>query len=367
MRQYLYRWLNTSEFRQIDKTYPVAGWVSNPEGTSSQDRFFHVNFQARDYYKTNQELINEIVRVGLELAEQQPAEYGVAPGVLKAGHIEDVAKDLLDSARSGFRQSLRTNPAAKSDEKQRDQVEKEVERSKQVRPILLFDRKKSFTKLCSSPSQKQRHRELGALKLKHPIPRSLLVPGAFSDDAASDDDLHGMSLEEWRAQRAQKLRSDSGLEAITPSWRNPHLTKAYQKADRRSKAKSAVRWRRDRAVNVDVPHTLRGRRLPAALFERNWLAQNRQAISNAPYYITIDEEPVAGWLDDNYPLHVDMDADDESGDMDDRPASKRKRTGTFLDGGAGAHSNPSQTVSYHQDASSAFHAASGSFSAVGSA
>ena len=62
----------------------------------------------------------------------------MAPDVLKACHIEDIAKDLLDSARSGFRQSLRTNPGAKDPDKQKEQVQKEAERQKMVSRARWF-------------------------------------------------------------------------------------------------------------------------------------------------------------------------------------------------------------------------------------
>ncbi|KDN38047.1 hypothetical protein K437DRAFT_30369 [Tilletiaria anomala UBC 951] len=342
LRQYLYRWLNTSEFRQITKTYSQAEWVSNPDSTSSKDRFFHVNFQARDYYKTNHELIDEIVRIGLALAEEHPQEYGCAPGVLKASHIEDVAKDLMDSARSGFRQSLRTDPGAKDCEKQKDQKDRETERSKIVSlpdhflcAIMAACMCVCLRVFLRLHLQKQRGRELGAAKLKHPIPRPLLMSGAFSDDAASDEDLHGMDIQTWKAQRSLKLKDDHGLEALTPRWRNPHLTRAYQLADKKSKNKHLTRWRRDQPVELDVPHSLRGRRLPSALFDKAWLAENKHTLNGAPYYITIDEEPVAGWSDQLYPLDEGNDGDDEDdASDDDRRSNKRKRTSTLMNGGS---------------------------------
>ncbi|MGC4421218.1 hypothetical protein ABXW19_12070, partial [Streptococcus suis] len=72
------------------------------------------------------------------------------------------------------------------------------------------------------------NREFGASRLQNPIPRALLLPGAFSDDAGSEDELHGLSKDEWRKQRRERLNEDQGYEAVTPSWRNPHLTKAYK-------------------------------------------------------------------------------------------------------------------------------------------
>lgn len=139
-------------------------------------------------------------------------------------------------------------------------------------------------------------------------------------------------MDQWRAQRRVRLREDKGLEAITPMWRNPHITRAYMKADKRSKKKEAMRWRRDEPLNLDIPHSLRGRRLPAVLFEKNWLAANRDTITGHPYYITIDEEPVAGWLDEHYPLQSGHDGDDEmdlASDEEQR-LGKRRRTSTFL-------------------------------------
>lgn len=43
---------------------------------------------------------------------------------------------------------------------------------------------------------------------------------------------------------------------------------------------------------LDVPHTLRGRRLPAILFEPRWLERNQDVLRVAPYYIAIDDDPV---------------------------------------------------------------------------
>ncbi len=133
MRQYLYKWLDTTEFRQIKHTYPNAEWVPNPDKTSSTERIFHVDFQAKDYYKMNHELMDEIVRVGIKLAEEQPESYGLAPGVLKREHVEDIAKDLLDSARSGFRVSVRSDRAAAPDStEQKEKKERDAERQKLV-------------------------------------------------------------------------------------------------------------------------------------------------------------------------------------------------------------------------------------------
>lgn len=351
MREYLYRFLGTSEFRLLTDTYNVVEWVTHPDakgyamstlpggdgilaqiGVFPDTRLFHPDFQSKDFYRTNGALINELVRVGLGLAHAQPLEYGVAnAGVLQPSHVEDVAKDLMDSARSGFRQAVRTLPT-------QDAQETPEQRAFRAR-------------LAERARVKQRNREKGAQRLRRPIPRQLLISGAYSDDVASDDeDLHGISLEEWRSQRAFKLadsptnsvapspsdsksqrcksQSSRGFEALVPAWRNPALTRAYIAADKRASklgrhgrdgslggsdaaplsgdasfdATQAVprRWRRDQPVVEEIPHALRGRRLPASVFKKEWLAQHRNELYAAPYYISVDDDPVPGWSDGAY-------------------------------------------------------------------
>lgn len=343
---YLYRFLNTTEFRQLTDTYSRAEWVPHPSpdpsamealpggsgmlmhiGIFPDTRLFHPDFQSKDFYRTNGALMNELIRVGHGLTQVQPFEYGVAPGVLQPVHVEDVAKDLMDSARSGFRQGVRAQPT---------QTLNETPEQKAFR-LRVAERAKI----------KQRDRERAALRLRRPIPRQLLLAGAYSDDVASDEDLHGMSPGQWRVERQRKLgpiegqgsasppsyssSSDSKVrksrkapvkcyEAITPMWRNPALTRAYIIADHlalRSRKSSSTdgttenggteastaiirRWRRDQPVNVDIPHSLRGRRLPAALFDPNWLAQHREDLYKAPYYISVDDDSVPGWSDLTY-------------------------------------------------------------------
>lgn len=345
LREYLYRFLGTTEFRLLTGTHNVAEWVSHPdaEGTAMTSlpggggalaqvgihpdtRLFHIDFQSKDYYRTNGALMNELIRVGLGLARAQPFEYGVAnAGVLQSGHIEDVAKDLMDSARSGFRQAVRALPAQDAHE--------------------TAEQKALRARIAERAKAKQRERDRGAARLRKPIPRQLLISGAYSDDCASDEDLHGLSATDWRAQRASKLpevspdsappspgarprrrpRPPRDYEALTPIWRNPALTRAYIAADKRaltlprttprrgrgdtdastggsgdSPKPVSRRWRRDKPVVDDIPHSLRGRRLPAVLFEKEWLAQHREVLYAAPYYISVDDDPVPGWSESAY-------------------------------------------------------------------
>ncbi|EPQ29893.1 uncharacterized protein PFL1_02566 [Pseudozyma flocculosa PF-1] len=301
LREHLYRWLGTNEFRKLKDTYKVAEWVPNPNltdeeraqaalqaaGSSSAPpittHIFHVDFTSRDFYRTNVSLIEAIVNEASRKVEARPEAYGIVPGTIDIDHLEDVAKDLMDSARSGFRMSLRTGVQAEKEDKEKHEKYRGVERAK----------------------TKCRNREIGAARLRHKIPKQLLVPGAYSDDAASDEDLHGLTKTEWKRQRLRKLRIAKGWEAVTPKWRNRHLTRAFHKADIVSKSKQMARWRRDDPVDLPFPTRLYGKTLPASLFDPEWLAEHRKELEGEPYCVRIDERPVDGWNEADHPLGED--------------------------------------------------------------
>lgn len=165
MREVLYRWLGTDEFRKLKHTYPVAQWVDAPQGSSAAvagEQIFQVNFTSKDFYRTNQSLIDRIVEVGSRKVnvseisrmdcrkfssvlglicyisdnrsalQSRPEQYGITPGSLDRAHIEDVAKDLMDSARSGYRQSLRTGVQAEKEDREKHERYRGVERHKTV-------------------------------------------------------------------------------------------------------------------------------------------------------------------------------------------------------------------------------------------
>lgn len=139
----------------------------------------------------------ELVRIGMALAQIQPFEYGLAPGVLRPSHVEDIAKDLLDSARSGFRQGIRTEPL----------------------PVPLDEQAKQRRKrIRERAKRKAKERERGASLLSPPIPKVLMISGAYSDVESEGED--GPSGGEQKVLKAQ-----------TPHWRNPDLTRAYVAAD----------------------------------------------------------------------------------------------------------------------------------------
>ncbi|KAJ1022523.1 hypothetical protein NDA16_003512 [Ustilago loliicola] len=290
LREHLYRWLGTDEFRKLRNTYKVAEWVPNPHLTEEEKQIlvslppgavaqppitthiFHVDFTSRDFYRTNQSLIDAIVTEGSKKVEAKPEAYAIVPGTIDRDHLEDVAKDLMDSARSGFRMSLRTGLQAEKEDKEKHEKYRGVERAK----------------------TKCRNREIGAGRLRHAIPKQLLIPGAYSDDAASDEDLHGLTKTEWKRQRLRKLRIAKGWEAVTPKWRNKHLTRAYHKADIVSKSKQMARWRRDDPVDLPIPIKLYGKLLPKQLFDPDWLAEHRKELEDEPYCIRINDNEIEG-------------------------------------------------------------------------
>lgn len=319
LREHLYRWLGTDEFRKLRSTYKVAEWVPNPHLTAEEKQIlaslppgataqppitthiFHVDFTSRDFYRTNQSLIDAIVAEGSKKVEAKPEAYAIVPGTIDRDHLEDVAKDLMDSARSGFRMSLRTGLQAEKEDKEKHEKYRGVERAK----------------------TKCRNREIGASRLRHAIPKQLLIPGAYSDDAASDEDLHGLTKSEWKRQRLRKLRIAKGWEAVTPKWRNKHLTRAYHKADIVSKSKQMARWRRDNPVDLPIPIKLYGKMLPKQLFDPEWLAEHRKELEDEPYCIRINDNEIEGWDESHHPLGEDT--SDEMEWSDAKESSMRER------------------------------------------
>lgn len=347
LREHLYRWLGTDEFRKLRNTYKVAEWVPNPHLTEEEKQIlaslppgavaqppitthiFHVDFTSRDFYRTNQSLIDAIVTEGSKKVEAKPEAYAIVPGTIDRDHLEDVAKDLMDSARSGFRMSLRTGLQAEKEDKEKHEKYRGVERAK----------------------TKCRNREIGAGRLRHAIPKQLLIPGAYSDDAASDEDLHGLTKSEWKRQRLRKLRIAKGWEAVTPKWRNKHLTRAYHKADIVSKSKQMARWRRDDPVDLPIPIKLYGKLLPKQLFDPDWLAEHRKELEDEPYCIRINDNDIEGWDEGHHPLGEDTSDEMEWSDAKEsslhgrgRPlmsaaSSSRDRGSTTQSPAPGASSN----------------------------
>ncbi|TKY84606.1 hypothetical protein EX895_006508 [Sporisorium graminicola] len=326
LREHLYRWLGTDEFRKLRNTYKVAEWVPNPHLTDEEKQIlaslppgtvaqppitthiFHVDFTSRDFYRTNQSLIDAIVTEGSKKVEAKPEAYAIVPGTIDRDHLEDVAKDLMDSARSGFRMSLRTGLQAEKEDKEKHEKYRGVERAK----------------------TKCRNREIGAGRLRHAIPKQLLIPGAYSDDAASDEDLHGLTKSEWKRQRLRKLRIAKGWEAVTPKWRNKHLTRAYHKADIVSKSKQMARWRRDDPVDLPIPIKLYGKLLPKQLFDAEWLAEHRKELEDEPYCIRINDNEIEGWEEGHHPL-----GEDTSDEMEWSDAKESSMRGRQLIGASG--------------------------------
>ncbi|SPC67955.1 uncharacterized protein UHOD_05439 [Ustilago sp. UG-2017b] len=326
LREHLYRWLGTDEFRKLRNTYKVAEWVPNPNLTEEEKQIlaslppgavaqppitthiFHVDFTSRDFYRTNQSLIDAIVAEGSKKVEAKPEAYAIVPGTIDRDHLEDVAKDLMDSARSGFRMSLRTGLQAEKEDKEKHEKYRGVERAK----------------------TKCRNREIGAGRLRHAIPKQLLIPGAYSDDAASDEDLHGLTKSEWKRQRLRKLRIAKGWEAVTPKWRNKHLTRAYHKADIVSKSKQMARWRRDDPVDLPIPIKLYGKLLPKQLFDPDWLAEHRKELEDEPYCIRINDNDIEGWDESHHPL-----GEDTSDEMEWSDAKESSMRGRGLIGSSG--------------------------------
>ncbi|KAJ9480022.1 hypothetical protein PHBOTO_003794 [Pseudozyma hubeiensis] len=342
LREHLYRWLGTDEFRKLRSTYKVAEWVPNahlteeekqilaslPAGAVAQPpittHIFHVDFTSRDFYRTNQSLIDAIVTEGSKKVEAKPEAYAIVPGTIDRDHLEDVAKDLMDSARSGFRMSLRTGLQAEKEDKEKHEKYRGVERAK----------------------TKCRNREIGAGRLRHAIPKQLLIPGAYSDDAASDEDLHGLTKSEWKRQRLRKLRIAKGWEAVTPKWRNKHLTRAYHKADIVSKSKQMARWRRDNPVDLPIPIKLYGKMLPKQLFDPEWLAEHRKELEDEPYCIRINDNDIEGWEEGHHPLGEDT--SDEMEWSDAKESSMRGRQMMSVggrDGRASTTHSPAPVVS----------------------
>ncbi len=136
-------------------------------------------------------------------------------------------------------------------------------------------------------------------------------------------DLHGLTKSEWKRHRLRKLRIAKGWEAVTPKWRNKHLTRAYHKADIVSKSKQMARWRRDDPVDLPIPIKLYGKLLPKQLFDPDWLAEHRKELEEEPYCIRINDNDIDGWEESHHPLGEDT--SDEMEWSDAKESSLRGR------------------------------------------
>lgn len=291
MREYLYKWLDTTEFCRIAQSYPQGsnGWFTVPvdEANSSAGtkRIFRPNFElGSDLYICNKELLDELIELGVSKVKEKSESYGMKEGVEAKDVVVDVAKDLMDSARHGYRANLKKQQEDEADAKAKSTRYKQQERHR----------------------TKVRNREVGAKRLRHPIPDGLLTMGLHSDDAASDqEDMHKMDKDEWRHLRLRKLQSKRGWEALSPRWRNRHLTKAYHLADTLSKSKQMPRWRRDGGIDLDPPMRLWGKTLPRCVFDPAWIAENESRIAEDPFHIRVEDRDVAGWKDEEHALSED--------------------------------------------------------------
>lgn len=98
-----------------------------------------------------------------------------------------------------------------------------------------------------------------------------------------------------------------------------------------------ARWRRDSPVDLPLPSKMHRRKLPAALFDPDWLAEHRAELEAPPYSIVIDDNPVPGWDDADHPLD-----DDTSDETDDLGPSTSSASGPSSDiKGKGANASPS--------------------------
>lgn len=291
MREQLYKWLDTTEFCRIGKSYPSGqnGWMEVPvnaeDPSSGMRKVFKPNFEVgSDLYIANKELLEALIELGVQKVRDRPEAYGMKEGVNARDVVVDVAKDLMDSARHGYRANLKKQQEDEADAKAKSTRYKQQERHR----------------------TKVRNREVGAKRLRHPIPDSLLTMGLHSDDAASDqEEMYKMDKEEWRRLRMRKLQSKRGWEALAPRWRNKHLTKAYHIADTLSKSKQMPRWRRDGGMELELPNRLWGRTLPKVIFDPEWLAENREKLKEDPYNVTVVDKEVEGWNDEDHNLSED--------------------------------------------------------------
>lgn len=291
MREQLYKWLDTTEFCRIGRSYPSGqnGWAEVPvnveDASAGTRRVFKPNFEiGSDLYIANKELLEELIELGVQKVRDRPEAYGMKEGVNARDVVVDVAKDLMDSARHGYRANLKKQQEDEADAKAKSTRYKQQERHR----------------------TKVRNREVGAKRLKKPIPDSLLTMGLHSDDAASDqEDMYKMDKEEWRRLRMRKLQSKRGWEALAPRWRNKHLTKAYHIADTLSKSKQMPRWRRDGGVDLELPGRLWGKTLPKVIFDPEWLAENEGRLREDPYHVTVVDKEVEGWRDEDHNLSED--------------------------------------------------------------
>lgn len=115
LRPHLYFYLGVHEFRQLTEEQPSGEWVermvpgAHGRGTQPPEkrRVYNLDFSSRNFYSSNASLMDKMMVHGMDLVQHHPEAYGVCPGVLQREHVEHVCKDLLDSARSGFRLALR--------------------------------------------------------------------------------------------------------------------------------------------------------------------------------------------------------------------------------------------------------------------
>ncbi|CAO1621240.1 unnamed protein product [Parajaminaea phylloscopi] len=314
MREQLYKWLDTTEFCRIARSFPqgLNGWTTVPVNIERPElgtkRIFQPNFEVgSDLYVCNKELLEELIELGVQKVKDRPEAYGMKEGVEAKDVVVDVAKDLMDSARHGYRANLKKQQEDEADAKAKSTRYKQQERHR----------------------TKVRNREVGAKRLKHPIPDSLLTMGLHSDDAASDqEDMHKMDKEDWRKLRMRKLQSKRGWEALAPRWRNTHLTKAYHIADTLSKSKQMPRWRRDGGIDLDPPMRLWGKTLPKVVFDPAWLLENEARIREDPFNIKVEDKEVHGWRDEDHSLSDDTEDELEryEREMTRLNRANRKRT-----------------------------------------
>jgi hypothetical protein len=332
MREQLYKWLDTTEFCRIAKSYPSGqnGWielsvdVDNP--SAGTRRVFKPNFEiGSDLYIANKDLLEELIELGVRKVTDKPEAYGMKEGVAAKDVVVDVAKDLMDSARHGYRANLKKAHEDEVDAKAKSTRYKQQERHR----------------------TKVRNREVGAKRLKHPIPDSLLTMGLHSDDAASDqEEMHGMVKEDWQKLRMKKLLSNRGWEALSGTWRSRHLTKAYHIADVLSKSKQMPRFRREGGIDMEVPTRLWGKTLPSCVFDPAWLEANRAKIKGDPYNITVHNRVVEGWKEEEHRLSDDTESELERYERDQirlNRANRKKIAGNgSMSGGGGASSSGTQ-------------------------
>ena len=158
MREQLYKWLDTTEFCRIARSYPQGsnGWMTLPIDPERPElgtrRVFKPNFEiGADLYICNKELLETLIELGIQKVRDTPEAYGMKEGVEARDVVVDVAKDLMDSARHGYRANLKKQQEDEADAKAKSTRYKQQERHR----------------------TKVRNREVGAKRLRHPIPGSV--------------------------------------------------------------------------------------------------------------------------------------------------------------------------------------------------